>query len=266
MRIPLLEESLFVLASNPIKLREDVMAKDLIFVTGGSSGIGQGLIEARTDRDAQVFNLSRRPGPESNHVSVDLATPAGWDFAEKTFSKEISKFHGERVLLIHSAGSLSPIGFSGEKNSDDYRRNILLNSAAPQILADAFLRALASFSGRGVLLFIGSGASRTAYAGWSGYCGGKAAVDQWVRSVGIELKARGDRCKVLCVAPGIVETDMQAEIRNTSDHDFPEVGMFISLYNEGGLKTPSEVSGQIWEMLDSNEFDNGEIFDLRDLS
>ena len=226
-----------MLASNFVEFRGDVMAKDLIFVTGGSSGIGQGLIEARTDLDARVFNLSRRPGLESNHVPVDLATTAGWDLAEQTFSKEISNFRGERVLFIHSAGSLSPIGFSGEKNSDAYRRNILLNSAAPQILADAFLRALVSFSGRGVLLFIGSGASRNAYAGWSGYCGGKAAMDQWVKSVGIELKARGDKCKVLCVAPGIVETDMQAEIRNTSAHDFPEVGMFISLYNEGGLKT-----------------------------
>ncbi len=242
------------------------MPKDLIFVTGGSNGIGQGMIEARTDRDARVFNLSRRSGKESTHIEADLASITGWDIAEKLFMEEISKFSGERILFIHSAGTLSPIGFSGEQDSDKYRSNILLNSAAPQILGDSFLRALANFPGLGVVLFIGSGASHTAYAGWSGYCGGKAAADQWVRSVGIELTARGDKSKVLSIAPGIVETDMQSEIRRTEAKDFPEVDMFISLHNQGELKTVAEVSDKIWTVLNANRFKNGETLDLRDIS
>ena len=179
--------------------------------------------------------------------------------------EEIPKFSGERILFIHSAGTLSPIGFAGEQDSDKYRSNILLNSAAPQILGDSFLRAFANFPGLGVVLFIGSGASHTAYAGWSGYCGGKAAVDQWVRSVGIELRARGDKSKVLSIAPGIVETDMQSEIRRTEAKDFPEVDMFISLHNQRELKTAAEVSGKIWTVLDANRFKNGETLDLRDI-
>lgn len=242
------------------------MPKDLLFVTGGSSGIGRAMIETRPDPVSRALNLSRRPGPDSEHVKVDLSDAGGWRDAEACFAREIAAFDGERVVLVHSAGTLSPIGFAGEKDAEIYRRNILLNSAAPQILGDAFLRALGDAPLCGVMLLIGSGASRSAYAGWSGYCGGKAATDQWVRTVGLECELRGRDRRVLCVAPGIVETAMQAEIRETPKQDFPEVEMFISLHEGGELRTSEEVAEQLWQLLAKNEFENGAVLDLREAS
>ena len=242
------------------------MARDLLFVTGGSSGIGRAMIETRPDPEARVLNLSRRAGPESEHVEVDLSDASGWDRAARCFDDEIAAFDGERIVLVHSAGTLSPIGFAGEKDGARYRQNILLNSAAPQILGDAFLRALGDSPAQGVLLLIGSGAAHSAYAGWSGYCGGKAAADQWVRTVGLELEARGAKRRALCVAPGIVETAMQAEIRETPKEDFPEVEMFISLHEGGQLRTTREVAAQLWELLAKDAFENGAVLDLRELA
>ena len=57
---------------------------------------------------------------------------------------------------------------------------------------------------------------------------------------------------------------MQSEIRRTEAKDFPEVDMFISLHNQGELKTAAEVSDKIWTVLDANRFKNGETLDLRD--
>jgi len=235
----------------------------LLFVTGGSSGIGRALIEARPWHDARVWSLSRRPGPTGEHLAVDLAEPVGWQRAAEAFARELAGFAGLAVL-VHAAGTLAPIRFAGEGDPEAYRRNVLLNSAAPQVLGDAFLRALAAGGGaRGVLLLIGSGAATHVYEGWSGYCAGKAATDHWARTVGAEQARRGGRCQVLCVAPGVVETAMQAEIRATPAEQFPEVERFVDLHREGALRRPADVARELWALLD-RELPNGSVLDLRD--
>ena len=130
-------------------------ARELLFVTGGSSGIGRALIESCPHPETRVVNLSRRAMDGVANVSVDLCEPAGWDAAAQAFEDELSSFGGRRAILVHSAGTLTPIGFAGEKDHASYRRNILLNSAAPQILGDAFLRALGPHPCEALLVFIG---------------------------------------------------------------------------------------------------------------
>jgi benzil reductase ((S)-benzoin forming) len=235
----------------------------LVFVTGGSSGIGRAMIETLPWPDARVLNLSRRTAPASEHVAVDLATPAGWKRAAACFASELAAFAGELAVLVQAAGTLTPIRFAGEGDAGAYRTNVLLNSAAPQILGDAFLRALAASRARGWLLCIGSGASRNVYEGWSGYCAGKAATDHWVRTAGAEQARRGDRCRLLCVAPGVVATPMQAEIRETAARDFPEVERFHELHREGQLRDPHAVARELWALRE-RPLANGAVLDLRD--
>lgn len=239
-------------------------AEHLIFVSGGSSGIGLAMIETLPYANARVLNLSRRPAAGSEHVALDLSDPAAWPKAEARFREELAAFEGERVTFVHSAGVLTPIRFAGEGDAQGEIRNVLLNSAAPQALGHGFLRALSECTPepRSTLLFIGSGASSAAYMGWSGYCAGKAATDHWTRTVGAELDQRGRPARVLCVAPGIVQTPMQAEIRDTPERDFPEVARFIELHEGGVLRTPKEVAGELWALLERDS-PNGSVLDLR---
>lgn len=240
-------------------------AEHLVFLSGGSSGIGLAMIETLPYPNARVLNLSRRPAAASEHLALDLGDPASWPKAEAKFREELASFQGERVTFVHSAGVLSPIRFAGEGDGAAEIQNVLLNSAAPQALGHAFLRALSTCSPepRSTLLFIGSGASSAAYMGWSGYCAGKAATDHWTRTVGAELEQRGRPCKVLCVAPGIVQTPMQAEIRETPDRDFPEVARFIELHEGGAIRSAKEVAGELWALLERDHA-NGAVLDLRD--
>ena len=166
------------------------------------------------------------------------------------------------MVFVHAAGMLTPIRFAGEGDAATYAQNVLLNSAAPQVLGDALLRALANTSARADLLFIGSGASKSVYEGWSGYCAGKAAVDHWVRVAGAEQQRRGGRRRLLCVAPGVVATAMQQEIRDTSASDFPEVARFQELHDEGVLRDPAAVARELWALLE-RDLPNGAILDLR---
>ena len=78
-----------------------------------------------------------------------------------------------------AVAAIVDFGFAGEMDAAAYTRNVLLNSAAPQVLGDAFLRAAARTEASCQLVNISSGAANNAYAGWSSYCAGKAAADQW---------------------------------------------------------------------------------------
>lgn len=232
-------------------------------ISGASSGIGLALARS-VPFPARVVDVSRRGGEGLEHVPADLSDPKGWEVASDFFEREIPDFPGERVIFVHAAGTLSPMGFAGEVDPEAYRRQVLLNSAAPQVLGDAFLRAARRTRARAWLLFIGSGAAHSVYEGWTAYGAGKAAVDQWVRTAGAEQERRGGRCRVLSVAPGVVATAMQEEIRRTRSRDFPDVGRFIELHEGGELRAPEAVAPAIWALLERG-LDNGAVVDLREL-
>lgn len=237
------------------------MSENLVFVSGASSGIG--LAVAQTlPFDARVIDLSRRGGPGLEHVAVDLSEPAGWRAAADCFEREIPDFGGERVVFVHCAGTLEPIGFAGEVDPAAYTRNVLLNSASPQILGAAFLRAAARTRAACTLLILSSGAASNVYEGWSSYGAGKAAVDQWVRTVGREQERRGG-CRVLAVAPGVIATPMQEQIRETAPKDFPDLDRFVALHEDGELRDPQDAARDLWALLGRSDLENGAVLDLR---
>lgn len=239
------------------------MAPHLVLITGGSSGIGRALVESVPFEGARIIDISRRGGAGVEHFAADLGDPASWPAVADLFEREVAGFEGDGVVFAHSAGTLEPIGFAGEVDAAGYARQVLLNSAAPQVLGDAFLRAARATAAPCTVLMISSGAARNPYAGWSAYCAGKAAVDQWVRTAGAEQARRDGRCRVVSVAPGIVETAMQAQIRSVTQEQFPEVERFRLLHREGALRTPAEAARDLWALLERG-FENGAVLDLRD--
>jgi benzil reductase ((S)-benzoin forming) len=133
------------------------------------------------------------------------------------------------------------------------------------VLGDAFLRALRGTQAAAQIVMISSGAASSVYQGWSAYGAGKAAVDHWVRTVGAEQERRGGRVRVLSVAPGIVATAMQEEIRATPAARFPELARFVELHRSGALRDAAEVAREIWALLE-RPFPNGAVVDLRELA
>ena len=232
------------------------MEPSLVFISGASSGIGLALARAIPWSPAQVVNISRGGQEGMEHVQADLADPVGWARVVEVFENEIPGFAGPRVVFVHCAGTIEPMGFAGEVDPSRYRREVLLNSASPQVLGDAFLRAARRTEAPSYLVMISSGAARTVYEGWSAYGAGKAAVDQWVRTAGAEQARRGGRSRVLSVAPGVVETEMQREIRRMSPEDFPSVQRFRELEERGLLRDPTEAARDLWTLLD-RDLENG---------
>lgn len=240
----------------------------ITWITGASSGLGAALA-GTVPFAGPVVDFSRSGGgPASEHVPVDLADPDSWESVEKRLLADLAGFDGERAVCIHSAGVIDPIGFAGEVDSASYRRNAVLNAAAPQVVGHAFLRALreTGFAGQADLVMITSGAAANPYAGWSAYSAGKAAVDAWVRAVGAEQRERGGPCRVLAVAPGVLATPMQERVRSVDVSNFPRVGKFVDLYEREQLVDPADAARALWGLLDDPALDSGSVVDLRSRS
>lgn len=241
------------------------MTSSLVWISGASRGLGRALADTVPWPDARVIDISRSGAEGLEHVAADLTDPDGWQAVGESFMHELAGFDGERAVFVNNAGTLDPVGFAGEQDPNRYARQVLLNSAAPQILGDAFIRCV---TGRGIdswLITITSGAATSVYEGWSAYGPAKAAVDHWTRTVGAERDRRGSHVRVWAVAPGVVATDMQQTIRDTSEHDFPAVGKFRGLHERGELVDPKDAATRLWALLD-RDLDNGAVVDLRDLS
>lgn len=237
----------------------------LAIISGASSGLGLELAR-QTPFPARTVDISRSGPPAGSgieHLEADLSDPASWSEIETRMAELIDDEEPGRAAFIHAAGTLTPIGFAGEVESEAYARNVLLNSAAGQVLGHAFLKAIAGRSGIYDLVMITSGAASSAYPGWSAYGAGKAALDQWVRSVGAEQSLRGG-VRVSAIAPGVLDTPMQAEIRETAEQDFPRVERFHRLHDEGDLVDPADAARRLWDAVESG-LETGSVLDLRDL-
>ncbi|CAN5881326.1 SDR family oxidoreductase [soil metagenome] len=239
------------------------MTSNLIWVTGATSGIGRALAGSVPWVGSRVIGIGRRPAGGIEHTQADLADPRSWAVVGEAVRRELDGFKGDRVVLIHSAGTLDPIGFAADIDPEEYLASLMLNGVASQMLGHQFVAAAAGVPAQCSLVMISSGAAQKIYPGWSAYGASKAAMDQWVRIVGAEQEIRGG-VRVFGVAPGVVDTGMQSQVRAADEHQFPSRQRFIDLHQNGMLVQPEEVASWIWRLVESG-VENGSIVDLREL-
>jgi NAD(P)-dependent dehydrogenase (short-subunit alcohol dehydrogenase family) len=70
--------------------------------------------------------------------------------------------------------------------------------------------------------------------------------------------------RISSLAPGIVDTGMQADIRASSAEDFPDIALFRDLKTSGQLATPAATAARIVDVLLSDSFGQNLVSDIRD--
>jgi NAD(P)-dependent dehydrogenase (short-subunit alcohol dehydrogenase family) len=238
----------------------------LVWISGASAGLGAALAATIPFDGAELVDISRRGGtPGAHHIAVDLADPQSWPVVGKDFRQRIEADDPELVVFIHSAGTLTPLGSADRVDTEQYTRNVLLNSAAAQVLGHSFLSALSGRDCEQHLIRVSSGAASRPHEGESSYCAGKAAIDQWVRTVGLEQRRRDPSCRVISVSPGSVDTAMQAELRAASSVEVPVSSRFREMQALGRLAKPETVARLIWSLLD-RDLDSGTVLHVDNLT
>lgn len=239
-------------------------------LTGHSRGLGTALARVLLERNIAVLGIARSPAtelakafPQSfQEVQLDLADPQA--LCDWLDSGGLAGFVADTdtALLINNAGLLQPVGLLGTLDPAALIQAVNVNLGAPLLLANAFVAATKSCADRRIV-HVSSGAARSPYAGWGSYCATKAALDHHARATALEGLPG---LRIASLAPGVVDTAMQAEIRASSNEQFPQKGRFEDLKASGQLSTPSATAGRLVDYLLGDEFGEAVDGDLRHLA
>lgn len=237
-------------------------------VTGHSRGLGAAIASELLERGAEVLGLARfgndRLAGRLEEVTLDLARP---DAVVEALSatgpvhRFLAAAGAGTVVLINNAGMVEPVGPAGTLDAKAIARAVALNVTAPLLLSDAFIAATQGAADRRIL-HVSSGAARQPYAGWSIYCATKAALDHHARSVAADARPG---LRIASVAPGVVDTEMQATLRATPPERFVLRDRFVALQETGSLTRPEEAARALVNYLLMPAFGDEQVTDIRNL-
>lgn len=242
--------------------------KNIFIVTGSRKGIGAALVAAlREDAQNIVIGLSRDQTTHHPHfnVQVDLADHRALPAA---FAQCMALVEGQqfaRAVLINNAGIVQPVGRFDhlDVEAEALTRNFAVNLTAPMLLTSLFAQATAARAAQRLVINISSGAAKRAIAGWSAYCAAKAALEMATRVAALEAAPDLAICSL---APGVVDTPMQATVRSVDVADFPDVARFQAMKADGSLRSAEAVAKDIIHHIYNNKFANGGNYDLREMN
>lgn len=241
-------------------------------VTGHSRGLGAAIATRLLAQGVQVLGIARSENaalaahfPQTfAQQKLDLADSA--QLVRWLESGALGAFvaNAKQMLLVNNAGLLAPVGAPAAQTPAAIAQAIDCNVGAALMLSAAVAKAVGELGDNAELriLHISSGAGRNAIPGWSVYGAAKAALDHHARVVAAEAPAG---LRICSLAPGVIDTDMQAEIRGTPVADFPLRQKFEALKANGGLSTPEDCAAGIVAHLLDTRFGDAPVADLREL-
>jgi 3-oxoacyl-[acyl-carrier protein] reductase len=194
-----------------------------VLVTGGSRGIGLGIVRRLVDAGFRAIAIARK---ESSELTTAIAAAANgnpgslhfvpFDLAEieciAGLVKQVRKDFGPIYGLVNNAG-MSAEGTLALMNVSQIEQLLRLNTLSPMVMSKYVVRSMMA-DGGGRIVNIASIVASTGYSGLSVYSATKASLIGFTRSLAREVGRLG--VNVNAVAPGFVDTDMTQAL--TAEH------------------------------------------------
>jgi NAD(P)-dependent dehydrogenase (short-subunit alcohol dehydrogenase family) len=137
------------------------------------------------------------------------------------------------------------------------------------LLTAAFLKATRTWPADRRVLHISSGLGRRAMAGSAVYCAVKAGMDHHARSVALDeahraATGRGTAARIVSLAPGVIDTDMQKQLRGADPAAFAHQETFAQLHDRGQLTSPDDAARAVLAFLWRADFGATPVADVRE--
>ena len=165
--------------------------------------------------------------------------------------------------LINNAGVIPPITPLRHSQPADLALAIRVGLEAPMALSAAFLGATDSWPLPRKVLNISSGLGRYPMASQAGYCAAKAGMDHFTRCLALDEALHPNGAKVCSLAPGVIDTDMQVQLRGAAGEAFPDQSKFLQLKAQGLLSSPEQAAEQVLRFLAQPDFGREPVADVR---
>jgi benzil reductase ((S)-benzoin forming) len=252
------------------------MKRDYYIITGTSRGIGEALAHHLLGPENVLYCISRNQNPgltteayvkklAINDIALDLTHYHRIPDVMRDVFRDIDPESVGSITLINNAGVIHPIRRIGESDATErIARNVSVNLTAAMLVTDLFLRETSEFDCPRKVAFITTGAARRIVKGWSAYCAAKAGLEMYVRVLAEEQADEEKPVLLMAFSPGVVDTDMQAEIRNADPNDFPELEKFKQYKENGQLLDADFVALTIVELIKSPEFGKELMVSIKD--
>ncbi|MCX6132647.1 MAG: SDR family oxidoreductase [Ignavibacteriales bacterium] len=190
------------------------LSKQIVLVTGASSGIGLACAEAfartgarliitarRKERlDALAEELKKKHGTETLTIQLDVRNQPAVEKAIQTLPSGWQDIE----VLVNNAGLSRGLDKLYEGKLDDWEEMIDTNVKGLLYVSRAVIPGMVA-RGKGTIINLGSIAGHEVYTGGNVYCASKHAVDALTRGLRHDLV--DTPLRVCTVDPGLVETE-----------------------------------------------------------
>ncbi len=249
--------------------------RKLIILTGASRGLGAAMARQLLSPDVHLLTLSRHPDPALGDAArgvgalleqwaLDLSHDIGSAARLETWLHQHSGAQYQSATLINNAGLVGRVGPIDASDADTLAAVLRVGLEAPMLLTSVFLRATRTWAVDKRVLNISSGAGRRAIAGWSAYCAAKAGLDQFSRVTALDEPKRANPARIVSLAPGVIDTEMQGQLRAADAAGFPDKPRFEELKSSGQLSTPEAAAQRVLAFLARADFGTEPVADARD--
>jgi benzil reductase ((S)-benzoin forming) len=190
------------------------------------------------------------PLPVAQRLEQWLGTLDPQRFADATLINNAALITEPKPLADVDAASLSA--------------TVRVGLEAPLLLTSAFLRATRAWPGVRRVLHISSGLGRRGMASTGPYCAVKAGLDNLARAQVLEEALQPNGAKVCSLAPGVIDTDMQVQLRGADANAFPDRAAFVHMKNGGRLDVPAAAAAKVIAYLHRADFGSNPVGDVRE--
>ncbi|THV54547.1 hypothetical protein BGAL_0024g00110 [Botrytis galanthina] len=231
------------------------MAPRTILLTGASRGIGLAIAQKLLKEKHNVVLVARTAGPMEElkkqypeQVEVVVGDLSDFKVGPKAVETTIKRFSKLDSLIVNH-GTLSPVKRIADSTPEEWRGLFDVNFFSALAFITPSIPHLRTT--RGTILLTSSGAAASSYSTWGPYGSSKAALNHLAQTLSVEEPL----ITSLAIRPGVVDTEMQKEVRGHSTSgvmDKKDAEKFIGLH-EGGKLLKAEQPGGVMAGLASDE-------------
>ena len=246
----------------------------LTILTGASRGMGLAMAQQLLQPGAMLLCISRQrnaalqaqadaAGAVLEQWSADLGDAAPVAQQLSAWLQACSPQQVASATLINNAGLISPLVAVRDSDPQALAQAVRVGLEAALLLCAAFLGATRGWTVPRKVLNISSGLGRRAMASSAAYCAAKAGMDHFSRCLALEEAALPNGARVCSLAPGVIATDMQLQLRSADPAHFPDLATFQGLHAGGHLSSPQHAAQRVLAYLNSASFGQDAVGDVR---
>lgn len=259
-------------------MRNTPLLQHLWILTGASRGMGLEIARQLLHPDHYLLCISRSASADLAHQASTTGT-ALEQWQQDLSDSEQSAQRLQNWLMVHerptgacqwasatlinNAGVMPRILPLSASAPADLAHTLRVNLEAPLLLTAAFLGATEGWVQPRKVLHISSGLGHRAMASQAAYCAAKAGLDHFTRCLALEEARKPNGAQVYSLAPGVVDTAMQTQLRSADPVDFPDALNFANLKVAGQLTSPAAAATRILAWLGQPDFGKQPVADVR---